>query len=96
MPVVKNTLVETGSTKSLESLSLTVDQMQQQIDQLKNHNHDTVDTDHPDPVKHKYISFAKSAVRIAAGIALIWPQSIILAGVFLIAAEILGIVEELV
>ena len=51
---------------------------------------------HPDPVKHKYISFAKSAIRVAAGISLIWPQSLILAGIFLIIAEILGIVEELV
>ena len=45
---------------------------------------------------HFYVSLIKSATRIAAGIALIWPQSLILAGVFLIAAEILGIVEELV
>lgn len=45
---------------------------------------------------HFYVSLVKSATRIAAGIALIWPQSIILAGAFLIAAEILGIVEELV
>lgn len=45
---------------------------------------------------HFYVSLVKSATRIAAGIALIWPQSIVLAGVFLIAAEVLGIVEELV
>ena len=45
---------------------------------------------------HFYVSLIKSATRIAAGISLIWPQSIVLAGVFLIAAEILGIVEELV
>lgn len=45
---------------------------------------------------HFYVSMVKSATRIAAGIALIWPQSIVLAGVFLIAAEVLGIVEELV
>jgi len=45
---------------------------------------------------HFYVSLVKSATRIAAGISLIWPQSIVLAGVFLIAAEILGIVEELV
>jgi hypothetical protein len=50
-----------------------------------------------DPSKgHFYVSLAKSAVRIAAGISLIWPQSLILAGVFLIAAEVLGIVEEMV
>jgi hypothetical protein len=50
---------------------------------------------HPDPVKHKYISFAKSGIRIAAGIALgfgmLW-----YAGSLLILAEILGIVEEMV
>ena len=45
---------------------------------------------------HFYVSLVKSATRIAAGISLIWPQSNVLAGVFLIAAEILGIVEELV
>jgi len=50
----------------------------------------------PDPVKHKYISFAKSAIRIAAGIALVWPQNVILAGVFLIVAEVLGVAEEMV
>lgn len=45
---------------------------------------------------HFYVSLIKSATRIAAGISLIWPGSIFLAGVFLIAAEILGIVEEIV
>lgn len=45
---------------------------------------------------HFYVSLVKSATRIAAGIALIWPQSLILAGIFLIAAEVLGVVEELV
>lgn len=50
-----------------------------------------------DPSKgHFYVSMVKSGTRIAAGIALIWPQNIILAGVLLIAAELLGIVEELV
>jgi hypothetical protein len=54
-----------------------------------------VEYQHPDPVKHKYISFAKSGVRIAAGAALcfgmFWS-----AGALLILAEILGIAEELV
>lgn len=45
---------------------------------------------------HFYVSLVKSAIRIAAGIALIWPQNIILAGIFLIAAEVLGVVEEIV
>lgn len=54
---------------------------------------------YPDAVKHKYVSFAKSAVRIAAGAALIavplepWTTA---AGVLIIIAEILGIVEEIV
>ena len=45
---------------------------------------------------HFYVSMLKSSVRIAAGLALVWPQSVVLAGVFLIAAEVLGIVEEMV
>ena len=54
-----------------------------------------VEYQHPDPVKHKYISFAKSAVRIAAGAALCFSM-LWYAGALLILAEILGIVEELV
>lgn len=50
-----------------------------------------------DPSKgHFYVSLAKSATRIAAGIALVWPQNLILAGALLIAAEVLGIAEEMV
>lgn len=45
---------------------------------------------------HFYVSLVKSVTRIAAGIALVWPQSLVLAGIFLIVAEVLGIVEELV
>lgn len=45
---------------------------------------------------HFYVSLVKSAMRIAAGIALVWPQSLVLAGIFFIVAEVLGIVEELV
>lgn len=50
----------------------------------------------PNPKLHRNISFLKSAVRIAAGVALVWPQNLILAGAFLILAEVLGVVEELV
>lgn len=53
----------------------------------------------PDPTKHKYVSFLKSAVRIAAGIALvIVPMELYVnvAGALLIVAEVLGIVEEMV
>lgn len=44
---------------------------------------------------HFYVSLAKSVLRIIAGISLT-QGSIVAAGIYLIAAEILGIVEELV
>jgi hypothetical protein len=44
---------------------------------------------------HFYVSIAKSAVRIAAGAALIMGL-LVVTGALLILAEILGIVEELV
>jgi hypothetical protein len=44
---------------------------------------------------HFYASLGKSAIRIGAGILLI-AGNIVLAGVFLILAETLGIVEEVV
>lgn len=48
-----------------------------------------------DPGKfHFYVSLAKSAIRIAAGVTLIM-GSLMWAGLLLIAAEVLGIVEEL-
>lgn len=56
----------------------------------------------PDPKKHQFISFVKSGFRIAAGLALAgggWLEMnpyILYAGVLLIVAELLGIVEELV
>ena len=57
---------------------------------------------HPDARKHKLVSFAKSTVRIAAGLALAgggWLEMnpyIMYAGVLLVVAEVLGVVEELV
>jgi hypothetical protein len=54
-----------------------------------------VEYQHPDPIKHKYISFAKSGVRIAAGAALCYSM-FWYAGALLILAEVLGIVEEMV
>lgn len=53
----------------------------------------------PDPVWHRHISFAKSAVRIAAGAALMLVDHSLWAtvsGALFIAAEVLGIVEEIV
>jgi hypothetical protein len=55
-----------------------------------------LDENIPDPIWHRNISFVKSALRIVAGLFLILSQSLIGAGIFLIAAEILGIVEEVV
>ena len=46
-------------------------------------------------MNHMNVSFAKSAVRIIAGLLLIY-GNFVLAGLFLIGAEGLGIVEELV
>jgi len=53
---------------------------------------------HPDPKRHQLISFVKSSWRIIAGVALCFHPDllVILAGVSLTVAEILGIVEELV
>jgi hypothetical protein len=44
---------------------------------------------------HFYVSMVKSALRVVAGVMFI-QGSMILGGAFLIAAEALGIVEELV
>ena len=44
---------------------------------------------------HFYVSLAKSGIRIAAGIALLNGE-VAYAGFLLIAAEVLGVVEELV
>ena len=56
----------------------------------------------PDPRKHKYVSFAKSAVRIAAGLGLAgggWLERnpyLMYGGVLIVVAELFGIIEELV
>jgi hypothetical protein len=50
---------------------------------------------HPDPWKHQVVSFAKSGVRILAGVFLC-ANMLMSAGILLIAAELLGILEELV
>lgn len=50
---------------------------------------------HPDPIKHKYVSFVKSGIRIVAGFCLI-TGNLLMAGICLIFAEILGIIEEIV
>lgn len=58
---------------------------------------------HPDAKKHLYISLAKSFVRITAGVCLVLVSGlgdvdffVKTAGALLIAAEVLGIFEELV
>ena len=43
--------------------------------------------------KHFYISLVKSVIRITAGVALIF-GNFVAAGILLIAAEVLGVVEE--
>lgn len=49
----------------------------------------------PDPKLHLYISLLKSGLRLGAGTALIYGD-MVMAGALLIAAELLGIAEELV
>ena len=44
---------------------------------------------------HFFVSLAKSAIRILAGVSLIY-GSLVICGALLIVAEILGIVEEVV
>ena len=50
---------------------------------------------HPNPIKHRIISFVKSGLRIAACYFLAYYDFQIAAGL-LVAAELLGIAEELV
>ena len=56
----------------------------------------------PNPRKHKYVSFAKSAVRIAAGLGLAgggWLEMnpyLMYGALLIVVAEVFGIVEELV
>jgi hypothetical protein len=50
---------------------------------------------HPDPWRHQVVSFAKSLVRILAG-GFLCANMLVSAGVLLILAELLGILEELV
>jgi hypothetical protein len=45
--------------------------------------------------RHFFVSLAKSAIRILAGVSLIY-GSFVICGALLIVAEILGIVEEVV
>ena len=49
----------------------------------------------PDPVLHRNISFVKSILRVVAG-ALLINNKVVAAGVMIILAEILGVVEEVV
>jgi hypothetical protein len=50
---------------------------------------------HPDPKQHLQISLAKSGIRILAGMVLILGNPALCGGL-IIAAEILGVWEELV
>ena len=52
-------------------------------------------SNHPDPIKHRNISLVKSGLRIVAGGNLA-VGNFLASGVLFIAAEILGIWEELV
>lgn len=49
----------------------------------------------PDPKNHQRISFAKSFIRVVAGAALM-SGMLYWAGALIIAAEVLGVLEEMV
>ena len=52
--------------------------------------------EHPDPEKHRFISFIKSGIRVSAcALAVIFGSVVILA-VGLLVAELVGVYEELV
>jgi len=55
----------------------------------------TTQLSHPHPMKHRIISFIKSGLRIVACYFLAYYDLQIAAGLFL-AAELLGVAEELV
>ena len=98
MPIYNASNIEDHPVESHKDLKSSLESLQQQVEQLKNHSHvtpETVATDIPDPVKHKYISFVKSGLRIVAGVFLI-DGNLLVAGSLLILAEVLGIVEEMV
>jgi Cu2+-containing amine oxidase len=92
MPVYNESNIKDHPVDSLKELKASVDVLRQQVEQLENHDHAV---DIPDPLKHKYISFAKSAIRIGAGGCLI-QGNLFFAGFLLIFAEILGVAEEMV
>ena len=52
--------------------------------------------DHPDPKKHQYVSFIKSAVRIAACVCGLASGHIVGLAAGLLVAELIGVYEELV
>jgi hypothetical protein len=58
-------------------------------------NQATKETKHPDAKKHKYVSFAKSAIRIVACGFLAYYE-VQTAAVLFAVAELLGIAEEIV
>jgi hypothetical protein len=81
--------------KNIEIMKDLKNKLDQVINREENKSLASPDYQHPDPIKHKYISFAKSGVRILAGVALCFSM-FWYAGALLILAEILGVVEEMV
>jgi hypothetical protein len=70
-------------------------ELRSRIDTVLSDQETLTPTNIPDPTKHKYISFVKSGFRIVAGGALVLGY-LEAAGLLLIVAEVLGILEEMV
>lgn len=52
--------------------------------------------EHPDPVKHRYISFIKSGIRVSACALAAITGSVLVLALGLLVAELVGVYEELV
>jgi hypothetical protein len=85
MSVYNASNVQNHPAKSVEELKSSIETLQQQVDQLQL----------PNGKKHLYVSLVKSAIRLLAGCCLIVGLPV-WCGIGIVAAEVLGVVEELV
>ena len=69
--------------------------LRSRLDKVINNEPVNTNSHVPNPKMHKYVSFAKSGIRIVAG-GLLCVGQLYAAGALLILAEVLGIAEELV
>ena len=78
-----------------ESFIPKLDSTKKKVEEIEKSSLSENESNYPDPVKHKHISFIKSGFRILAGATLFFGEFAI-AGVLFIVAELLGVYEEMV